>query len=259
MKKIILAIFILSIAGGTAFVFAWQGRSEEPASELEFEAVDIATEFSSNRFLSRLQSKYPDLDNWQRPEGPLRVGLQVGHWKNDELPDELEKLRGVSTGTSGGGKTEVRVNLVITQETAKLLEAEGVVVDILPATIPQGYWADVFVAIHADGNNDTGVSGFKTTGPWRDFTGSSIKLVELIEKEYSQATGLSIDNKVTHSMRGYYAFNWWRYDYAVHPMTPAVILETGFLTSPRDQQIIIHQPEKAAQGIARAVLKFLTL
>src|SRR3989344_6629515 len=40
----------------------------------------------------------PDLDSeslpvWQRPEGSLRVGLQVGHLKNNEAPEELFGLR----------------------------------------------------------------------------------------------------------------------------------------------------------------------
>lgn len=50
------------------------------------------------------------LENWQRPEGPAKVTLQVGHWKKDDLPEELEKLK-VSGGSSGGGKDEWEVNL----------------------------------------------------------------------------------------------------------------------------------------------------
>lgn len=32
--------------------------------------------------------------NWTRLEGPAKVGLQVGHWKNENLPEELKKLNG---------------------------------------------------------------------------------------------------------------------------------------------------------------------
>jgi N-acetylmuramoyl-L-alanine amidase len=58
-------------------------------------------------------------------------------------------------------------------------------------------------------------------------------------------------------MRGYYAFAWWRYDHAVHPMTPAVILETGFLTTAADRKIIVEQPELSAQGLANGIIIFL--
>ena len=81
--------------------------------------------------------------------------------------------------------------------------------------------------------------------------------MELLEIEYEKATGLDIDNNVSHNMRGYYAFNWRRYEHAVHPMAAAVILEAGFLTSPNDRNILINNPDKAASGIANAILQFL--
>ena len=58
-------------------------------------------------------------------------------------------------------------------------------------------------------------------------------------------------------MRGYYAFNWRRYDYAVHPMTVAVILETGFFTIPNDRAILIDNSDKAVEGIVNAITQFL--
>src|SRR5690242_10902744 len=82
---------------------------------------------------------------------PLRVGLQAGHWKSTQLPASLARLRS-STGTAAAGRTEVALNLDLANRTASLLRAQGIVVDILPATVPTGYRADAFVAIHADGN-----------------------------------------------------------------------------------------------------------
>ena len=83
------------------------------------------------------------------------------------------------------------------------------------------------------------------------------KLVELLEKEYQQSTNLDIDLNISHNMRGYYAFNWSRYEHAVHPMTAAVILETGFLTNLNDRNMLINNPDKAVAGITSAVLQFL--
>jgi N-acetylmuramoyl-L-alanine amidase len=199
---------------------------------------------------------YAWIKNWTRDDGPPRVGLQVGHWKNEELPEELSRLVG-STGTSGGGKSEWEVNKSVAEETKKILESMGILVDILPATIPPQYSADIFIAIHADGNVDSSVSGFKVAAPRRDFTQKADAFVSLLEKSYGEATGLSRDPNISRNMRGYYAFAWWRYTHAVHPMTPAVILETGFLTNPDDQKVIVKNPEKSAQGIADAVVVFL--
>jgi len=138
-----------------------------------------------------------------------------------------------------------------------LLETEGVAVDILPATVPKSYWADVFVAIHADGSTDPNKRGFKIAGPWRDYTNKADLLVTSIENSYQEATGFEKDDNITRNMRGYYAFSWWRYDHAIHPMTTAVIVETGFLTNRSDQNVIIYNPEGPARGIGKGIVKYL--
>ena len=56
-----------------------------------------------------------DILTWKRPDGPLRVGIQAGHWKNNELPDELERIRG-NSGTSNKQITEWQANLNIANE-----------------------------------------------------------------------------------------------------------------------------------------------
>jgi hypothetical protein len=200
---------------------------------------------------------YEWIRNWTRPDGPARVGLQVGHWKNDELPDELSRLRG-NTGATGGGKSESEVNFTIAEKTKEILEKQNIIVDILPSTVPPKYWADVFVAIHADGSLDRSASGFKVAAPRRDFSGKSDKLVDLIENSYQDSTKLSIDPNVTNNMRGYYSFAWWRYEHAVHPRATSVILETGFLSNANDRKIIVHKPELSAQGLAEAITIYLT-
>jgi N-acetylmuramoyl-L-alanine amidase len=192
---------------------------------------------------------------WRRPDGPVRVALQAGHWKAAEAPDEQARLR--TNGTRGGGKAEWEVNLGIAQRTAQILEEAGYAVDVLPTTIPPAYWADVFVAIHADGHPNTSVSGYRAAAPRRDRTGRADELVELLTQTYGAATGLPHYPTITRRMRSYYAFNSRRYHHALHPMTVGVILETGFLTSPRDRRIIVDAQDRAARGIADAVIRFL--
>lgn len=196
------------------------------------------------------------MQDWKRPEGPAKVALQVGHWKNEEVPEELHKLRG-NTGASGGGKTEWEVNYDIAMRTKTLLETQGITVELLPATVPQSYWADVFVAIHADGSLDTEKSGYKLATPRRDYTGNAEDLLTAIESTYGTATGLALDPNVTRNMRGYYAFSWWRYEHAVHPMTASVILETGFLSSPSDRELLISNPQASAEGLANGIVSYL--
>ncbi len=216
---------------------------------------DAPEEMPEEQVLSIEERMRRELADWKRPEGPPRVALQAGHWKAAEAPDELENLR--ANGTSGGGKREWEVNLEIARKAKPLLEARGIVVEILPTTIPPDHYADAFVAIHADGNPDTTVSGYKAAAPRRDLTGSASSLAMLLDLKYEEATGLPYDPNVTRNMRGYYAFNWRRYEHSLHPMTPAAILETGFLTNPRDRRIIVSDQAKAARGLADAVLAFL--
>ncbi|RJR15054.1 N-acetylmuramoyl-L-alanine amidase [Candidatus Microgenomates bacterium] len=200
--------------------------------------------------------RYAWIRNWVRPDGPPKVGLQVGHWQLDNLPQELERLRD-NTGASAAGVDEWEVNLAIAQAVKEILESKGIIVDILPAAVPQGYWADVFVAIHADGNLDTNTRGYKAASPWRDFSGGAKQLVTDIEKSYEETTGLPRDPLITRNMTGYYAFAWWRYDHSVHPRTASAILETGFLTNWQDRQIIVEQPELAAQGLVNGIISYL--
>lgn len=192
---------------------------------------------------------------WSRPHGPVRVALQAGHWKAAEAPDEQKGLR--TNGTRGGGRAEWEVNLQIATLARKLIEDAGYAVEILPTTIPPGYWADLFVSIHADGNNNSAVSGYRAAAPRRDRTGRAADFVRLLEQTYGEATGLKHYPTVTRRMTGYYAFNSRRYHHALDPMTTGVILETGFLTSPADRRVLVDAPERAARGIADAVIQFL--
>lgn len=185
----------------------------------------------------------------------MRIALQAGHWKAAEAPDEQAGLR--NNGTRGGGKAEWEVNLAIARRTATLLKEQGLAVEILPTTITPGYWADVFVSIHADGNPNASVSGFRAASPRRDRTGRAGALADLLTGTYAEATGLPHYPTITRRMRSYYAFNYRRYEHSLHPMTVGVILETGFLTSPADRRVIVDAPEKAARGIAEAVVQFL--
>lgn len=250
MKKLFILLIILS--GFITFVFYKQIQISQNYGAPPY--VEETIENSSQENFGR----FGDLSKWVRPEGPLKVALQAGHWKNSELPDELRRLRESGGGTSsGGGVPEWEVNLAIAEAAKKMLEEKGVIVEILPATIPPGYYADAVVSIHADGSLNPSTSGFKVASPRRDMSGKASELVEIIEDEYAKTTGLSIDPNITRNMTGYYAFSWRRYDHSTHPMAPAVILETGFLTNPSEARMLINNPEIPAEAITNALVEFL--
>lgn len=243
--KIIVFFFLIILL---VPLFFWQ---------VSYKPQSGAPPYDAGESLIEGVDEIPEILNWERPDKPLTVGLQVGHWKSDELPEELERLRG-NTGATGYGKSEWEVNYEIAIHTKELLEKENIVVDILPATVPMRYWADVFIAIHADGNEDRTKTGFKIAGPRRDYTGKKDKIISLLRQDYADATGLSWDEEgISRNMRGYYAFSWWRFDHAVHPMTPSIILETGFLSTASDASILVDTPQVPAGAIAKALLSYL--
>jgi hypothetical protein len=191
-----------------------------------------------------------------RPAGtPPRVGLQVGHWKSNELPDELARLR-TSTGAIAGGYTEAEINFDVAQRVAALLRERGIIVDILPATVPPGYDADAFVALHADGSSSGGAHGFKIATPWRTSRAGQ-HLLDALTAEYALATGMPWDDAITFNMRGYFAFNYRRHEHAIKKTTPAVIVEMGFLTNAADRAMLTGKPDLLATGIANGIIRYL--
>jgi N-acetylmuramoyl-L-alanine amidase len=190
------------------------------------------------------------------PTGPRRVGIQAGHWKTDETPDELRRLI-PQTGAEWEGITEVEINLDVARRVAVILNGKGIAVDILPTTIPPGYVADAFVALHGDSDGVGQWSGFKMAhgsrrGPYED------ALLDAIRASYANATGLGYDGEhITRNMRGYFAFNWSRFQHSVAAHTPAVILEMGYVSHDDDRALMLDKPELLADAIASGISKFL--
>ncbi|MBK9709937.1 MAG: N-acetylmuramoyl-L-alanine amidase [Kouleothrix sp.] len=198
----------------------------------------------------------PDSTPTPRPaDTPPHVGIQVGHWRSSELPDELKRLRS-STGAFAGGYKEADVNLNVATRVVELLKSRGIAVDLLPATIPPAYDADAIVAIHADGSTSAGSRGFKLATPWRTSRASQ-QLLDTLTAEYATATGLPQDDAITFNMKGYYAFNYRRHTHAIARTTPAVIIEMGFLTNAADRAVMIGRADDTAIGIANGIIRYL--
>jgi hypothetical protein len=190
------------------------------------------------------------------PTGPKRVGLQAGHWLTDQVPPELA---GLQDGTTGGGKAEWEVNLDLAQRAAGMLEADGIQVDVLPTTVPPQYQANLFVAIHADGDASGTQHGFKVAAPgFSAISDVDNQLVQTFNDVYGSITGLPRDDAhISLRMSYYYAFNSRRYCHAVAQGVPQAIIETAYLTSALDRQLLLGDPDVIAHGITASVEQFL--
>ena len=190
------------------------------------------------------------------PVGPRRVGIQVGHWKTDDAPAELRSLV-PQTGAAWEGVTELDINLDVARRLAVILNTKGIAVDILPVTVPAGYVADAVIALHVDSDGVGYWSGFKLAhnarrGPFEDALLSDVK------NAYAQATGMSYDAEhVSRNMLGYYLYNWSRYQHAVSPYTPGILIEMGYVSNDDDRALMLDHPDLLASGIADGILKFL--
>jgi len=191
------------------------------------------------------------------PNEPRRVGIQVGHWQTDDVPAEYGTRIITQTGASWAGYNEVDLNMDVAERLATLLRAQGLTVDILPTTVPPGYLADAFIALHGDSDGVGELSGFKMAhgsrrGPFED------RLMADVKSTYGAETGLDYDSEhISRNMTGYFAFNWSRYQHATSPFTPAVILEMAFISNRGDLSLLVDHPDRVAVAIANGILKFL--
>lgn len=190
-------------------------------------------------------------------QGRYRVGIQVGHWQSSELPVELASLRS-SGGTNANGVSELEVGLNVSRLVAALLKQENIDVDILPATVPQNYQADVFLSIHSDWSAKATTTGFKLArSRYSLIPQTDDQLLDGLYQSYEAVTGFKREWGITSAMTGYYAFNHQKYHYTVNSSTPGAIIELGFLTNSTDRIYLSTQPEKVAEGLATGLTTFL--
>ncbi len=200
-----------------------------------------------------LARQWRDLNNWRK--GPVVVGLQIGHEGAGDHPEELAAFR-LNTGAVVGDITEVSVNRRVAEAMKETLEAWDIVVELLPATVPVGYRADLVISLHADSSLDPERRGFKSA----HFEPARNRLEPLLkahlDEAYGHLTGLPDDHaNVSRNMRRYYAFNHRRYRHAVHRNTPAVIFELGYLSHPEEQRFLLtHLP---AEALSAGILNYL--
>ena len=201
-----------------------------------------------------LQSAWQGALNAAR--GPVRVGIQVGHENVAAHPEELARLR-YNTGGHANGLDEVDLNRAVAQALKERLEAYGVTVELLSATPPPSYYADLFLSLHADSVADPTRRGYKSAYFEPERNPLEPRLKAYVDRAYLSASGFPDDHhNTTRNMHRYYAFNAWRYQHSVHPGTPALLVEMGYLSSEADMAFLDY-PEQPAAALSRGIIEFL--
>ncbi|HRQ10263.1 MAG TPA: N-acetylmuramoyl-L-alanine amidase [Trueperaceae bacterium] len=191
-----------------------------------------------------------------RLRGPVRIGLQVGHLAAGSQPAELANLR-YSTGAHFEGLDEVDVNAAVVEALAARLRARGAEVDVLPATIPPGYRADLVLSVHADANSDASRNGYKSAHFWPARNAGEALLKLSVDRAVFALTGLRDDDaNVSGNMFEYYAFDDRRFRHAVAPRTPALLVELGYLSNPGDRRLLTA-PDSLAAALEAGALAYL--
>ena len=188
--------------------------------------------------------------------GPPTVAIQIGHLDADAQPDELAPLR-TSTGAQVGTLREIDVNRAVAEALAAQLRAAGVVVELLPATVPPRYRADLMLAIHADASREAHRSGYKSAHALPARNAREPLLKTTVDAAYLAASPLPDDDaNVTGAMLGYYAFADHRVRHAAHRSTAGLIVELGYLSHPHDRAWLA-EPARPAAALADGVLRYL--
>jgi hypothetical protein len=267
LKRYLLLLLAVSALIAVFFsVMQTSGSREVPASGDSVPSITPTSPLSTTVDVAIVLAATPMATLTPTPEptatppprsGQYRVGLQIGHYKIKEVPDELEAIR-KQWGTYGGGRNEDEVAMDVATRTAALLEVQGVLVELLPAAVPGGYTADAFVSLHADGASSLSKRGFKVATRWASYVAEQdARLVEMIYEEYAPATGLPQNYEINDNMRDYYSFAPWRNDWRVSNLTPSALIEMGYMTHPADREILFYATDKAASGLAKAIMRFL--
>ena len=228
-------IVVIVAAGLTATIFTWWTPSR-------FIAEDVQAGLSVALATSQVTVVPTGLPtpNWLR-----KVGVVTGHRGPEGDPGAV----------CDDGLTEAEINFAVAQLVVRNLRGRGYSVDLLDEFDPRldNYQAAALVSIHANTCQDFGelVSGFLVAAAAARVTarGNDEILVNCIAQYYGQATGLQRRDGVTVDMTDYHTFR------EIHPVTPAAIIELGFLLG--DREILTTQQEAMSQAITDGILCFL--
>ncbi len=229
-------IVVIVAAGLTATIFTWWTPSRFIAEDVQ---VGLSVALATSQVATLAPTGLPT-PNWLR-----KIGIVSGHRGPEGDPGAV----------CDDGLTEAEINFAVAQLVVRNLRGRGYSVDLLDEFDPRldNYQAAALVSIHANTCQDFGelVSGYLISAAAARVTarGNDEILVNCIAQYYGQATGLQRRDGVTVDMTDYHTFR------EIHAVTPAAIIELGFLLG--DRVILTTQQDAMAQAITDGVLCFL--
>jgi N-acetylmuramoyl-L-alanine amidase len=208
----------------------------------------------------------------QSPLRGLKLGIDAGHQGKGNssqepiAPGSSETKPKVTSGTQGRVTRvpEHEVNLsvaLLLEEKLLSLGAEVVMVrrtadvdisNVERATMMNDAGVDLVIRIHADGSEDTGVSGASMHVPDSQITAAvndaSRAAGEVIFKDFILITGAKDQGVI--GRRDLSGFNW--------STVPAVLIELGFMTNEEEDKKLTapEYQELCAEGLARGVVSW---
>ncbi len=216
----------------------------------------------------------PVQEQVQQNQLPLEgrvICLDAGHgdsklnFKEPVAPNSDTEKSGFVSGTSGEHITEADFNLCFAIELRDKLVSLGANVimtrtsrecslsNIARAEVANQNNADLMFRIHADGNNNSSVSGISILVPTTDYlsedlVNTSTEIGELLLSHIISATGAQ--NRGISSRSDMTGFNWSK--------VPVVLLEAGFLSNPEDELSLITEEyrQKMISAIADALTEY---
>ena len=231
-------IVVIIAAGLMATIFTWWTPSQ-------FLADNVKQELSIAQATGQVTS-VPTImptPNWLK-----RVGIVSGH-RGPQVPPDPGAV-------CPDGLTEASITFAVSQLVVVNLRSRGYSVDLLDEFDPRldNYQAAALVSIHANTCQvwpGEVVSGYliARAAARNSAQGNDDLLVNCIAQYYAQMTGLQRRDGVTVDMSDYHTFR------EIHPLTPAAIIELGFLLA--DRPILTGKQEEMAQGITDGILCFL--
>ena len=189
---------------------------------------------------------------------PLPTAVQTPHW--------LQRI-GIISGHRGKDSgavcedeygypelLEVNINFAVTERVITRLRADNYAIDMLDENDPrlENYRSAALVSIHANTCADFGevVSGYIVhKSDARPDTGIDAFLRECVALNYGAMVPLQRSFTETDDLINYHAFQ------RIHPLTPAVILEMGFMLA--DRAILTDDPDLLANAVTAGILCFI--
>ncbi|MFN8374816.1 MAG: hypothetical protein U0694_18295 [Anaerolineae bacterium] len=236
------ALVVVFAAGLLATIFTWFTSADYLRREVRSGLQVAMATNASTQVATALPTP-----NWMR-----RIGIVSGHRGPENDPGA------VCIGADGSAvhPTENEINFSVAQIVVRDLRGLGYTVDLLDEFDPrlENYQAAALVSIHSNTCQDWGgeiVSGFliASASSRAGMGGEDDILVDCIAQNYGTITGLERRLGVTVDMTDYHSFR------EIHPLTPAAIIELGFMRA--DWDILSTRSEDMARAITDGVLCFL--